>query len=267
MVASHFATQMLKQVATCFSAALLVFSAVPAYAASSGNTHRMSSSFSSVDLSKGFYSGVEVGEARNKYGTDLATATRSVSIGGAPAVPLVVTPTSAHISSDDYFARLFMGWLFHTNLAVELGLLTLNKITVDKIIYVEGEDEQKATVNFGAVDLALKLILPVTDQIRFFTRLGLYYMRLSSDSKVTITSVGGVTIPEADQRFEVLKSGEDELSWLIGVGAIFAFSELLDAFFSWSHYSGNGITSFTDSSTGIFNDIDMLALGFIYHTN
>jgi len=261
--------RILKQIAMCFTTVLIVFSSLPAHAASApparGNTHTMSSSFSAVDLSKGFYSGIELGEASNNYGTGLAVASRSVVIGGV-TTPFVVSPLSGEVSTEDTYARLFMGWLFHVNVAVELGVMQISRIKIDKLVFVMGAAPQKAKVDFGAVDLALKLVLPVSDQIRFFTRLGLYYMRLASDDKVMITSVGGTPIPVPQQRFKILKGGEDELSWLIGVGVIFALSELMECYFAWTHYSGNGITSFTKSTSTVFQDIDAMGLGFIYKT-
>lgn len=208
----------------------------------------MGPSFSGVDLSRGFYGGLEVGTSK----TDSASAFAAVAGHDV---------TSGDIKKHLISARAFMGWIFHPNFAVEIGLFDIPKIKLSHLNYDETDPPQNQSVelNLLAADLAAKLILPVTDQIRLFTRAGVVYLRAHSSDKVDLTAVPTNSCTSC----KLSVDGESKFTFLLGIGASFAFTEAAEVYFAWTNYYDS---DFFSKNAMLTTNVETKSIGVIYRT-
>lgn len=153
----------------------------------SASSFTMGPSFSAIDLRQGFYSGVEVGDSTTDFGTGIADAripAGDPTNGNTGDETITDSAARAIVDNDGYSMRVFMGWMFHPNFGIELGAFTMSNINVKCIDYDEmrasmfsqcsdypsGSQLEKIKLNLFVVDLSPKLVLPITDQFRFFTQ-------------------------------------------------------------------------------------------------
>lgn len=208
----------------------------------------MGPSFSEVDLTKGFYSGLEVGHSKTNLSTDLAVlAGHDLNSGGK-------------IDNKNVSIRAFMGMIFHPNFGIELGIFDMNKVRLSHINYDDPvSPDVKVDVNLLAVDLAAKLILPVTDQIRLFTKAGIVYLRADANHKIKIPV--NMSEPNSCTSCKLDIDGESQFTFLLGVGASFAFTEALEVFVAWTNYYDS---DFFSKNSKLATDVETKSVGVIY---
>ena len=132
------------------------------------------------------------------------------------------------IDDDGFGGRLYGGYQFTENWAVELGWT----LYADTDVTVGGT---KTDMSQWAIDLVAKGIIPLSNGFSVYGKLGPAYV--DSDR-------GGS-----------LGSDEDEFTLAYGLGTSYAFSRNFEADLSWTRVHGQSV----------IGDADLFALGAIYH--
>ena len=141
--------------------------------------------------------------------------------------------------------RLQLGYQINPNVAVEGGYIDFGKAKYSATYTNPGS--ASGTVKAGGVDVAVLGILPVTDSVSLFGKLGAVAAHVKSDITAT-----GVTSPGS--------SSANVVAPLLGLGASFKVGDATEIRTEFDHVSKLGKSDRTDKLTS-----DMLSIGLAYH--
>ncbi len=104
---------------------------------------------------------------------------------------------ATNLSNNGLAGRLAIGYQFNQNFAVEMGYLQLNKKKVNGTV----KDEQSGitspaslSMHQNAIDLVGKSILPLTDKVNVYGKLGVAYLTTTIKGKFDVAEKG-VNVP------------------------------------------------------------------------
>lgn len=253
-------------------------------------------------ISNGFYVGGQIGRAdtnipklkESQVSSDIATlinVTPGNTFNFPSAPPIVIEsafldfvslgPLSSSVDDNPIAGRIFMGYQFLPQLAIELGYLHLrdqnSSYTSNSVISVSGTVAATAgslayTTNFNSVtrhdsysenalDLNVKAIVPTCSNFNIYAKVGVAYMRIIKKSQLTLEDpteliIDGTLTPGASAVITTTDSSRTyQLSPTLGIGAAYSFGNDLDVDLSWYRVI---------SRSNVINNIDMLFLGFNY---
>lgn len=191
----------------------------------------------------GWYAGINAGQS--KFDT-------SAGEEEAALAQLGITATATTIDDTDTGWKLFAGYQFNPNFAVEGGYVDLGKInfstrvtavgTTPTNIALSGEIETKNGLFLDAVG-----IIPLQNNFSLFGRLGIYSMK----TEVRATASSGAVTASASE-----SSTDSDLHW--GIGAGYDFNKNVAARLEWERFKDVG-----DNNTGE-GDVDLLSVGLVY---
>ena len=171
-----------------------------------------------------FYAGIGAGQGKGK---DICSDVASIGI------------TSCDDTANGY--RIFGGYQFNKNFAVELGYADFGKADASGVVLsVPTSAEWKA----NAWDVSAVGILPVADKLSVLGRLG--FQRWSVDLDI---NAGGVPISES-------ATGSD---WVYGVGLQYDFTRQFGLRGEWAHYGNIG-----DSDTTGQTDVNVTGVSALF---
>jgi len=150
------------------------------------------------------------------------------------------------VSNDDAFAgRVYVGYDFHPNFAVEFGYTSW--FSKPKANLVAPLPTVKASDYPWALDLVGKIKAHVVDQFGLYAKAGVDY--INSELKGGGFKVGG-----------------DEFNVVYGVGAFYDFTPNISADLSWTRYTANGDLKANTAGTKLdyIPGMDLYALGVSY---
>lgn len=186
----------------------------------------------------GFYAGGNVGQSRAKV--DTAGIDAAVRAAGAAS-----SATTAN--ENDTGFKLFGGYRFHPNFAIEAGYFNLGKfdtttVTTGPAVTVLGSAKNENGFNIDLVGIA-----PLDSGFSLFARVGV------QTSKTTISAIGF-----GAGRTAAVSSSETSASYKAGLGAQFDFNKNLGARAEWERYRVPG------GAAGVSKaDIDLFSLGLV----
>jgi OOP family OmpA-OmpF porin len=145
--------------------------------------------------------------------------------------------------------RVFLGYQFTPNIAVEAGYADLGKATASGSVFVPGVGTVAADAKFESTawDLVAVGMLPLASQFSLYGKLGLYYGEVKASGSGT---VGGITVPVSD------KDTTTDLTF--GIGAGWDINRNFGIRAEYQKYKDMG-----GSNTGK-SDIDVLSIGALY---
>ena len=188
-----------------------------------------------ADTVTGFYIGGNVGQSRAKIDTAATDA-------AVLATGLVATSATTARETDTGF-KLFAGYRFHPNFAVEGGYFNLGKFTTTTVttgpaLTIAGEIKNDNGFNLDLVGIA-----PFNDSFSGFARVGLQTSKTTQSA-----AAGGVA----------LSTNETKTSYKAGLGLQYDFTKNIGARLEWERYrvpNGDG--------TGAKADVDLFSLGLV----
>lgn len=157
----------------------------------------------------------------------------------------------ANISCDDKDTawRLFAGYQFNRNLAIEAGYADLGKSTASATEFVPGIGTIRADAKFeaSAWDLAAVGILPLASQFSIYGKLGIYYGEVKASGTGT---AGALVVPVS------AKDTTTDLTFAFGAG--FDITRNFGLRAEYQKYKDMG-----GNDTGK-SDVDVLSIGVLY---
>ena len=194
----------------------------------------IASPFAAADDS-GWYGGINIGQSRAKI--DDERITRSLLAGG-------FTTTSINDDDRDTGYKLFGGYRFNRNFALEGGYFDLGKFGFTATTVPAGT--LRGDIKLKGVNLDAVGILPVTQRLSAFARIGLNHAK-ASDS---FAGTGAVVVldPSPSKR---------DTNYKFGAGLEYAFTESLGMRVEAERYR-------IDDAVGNKGDIDLLSIGLVY---
>ena len=192
-----------------------------------------------ADTSSGFYVGGNVGQSRVKIDTGAIDAA-ILSTG-------LVATSATTAQETDIGLKLFAGYRFHPNFAVEgdyfnLGVFTTTTVTTGPAVTLSGTAKNENGFNLDLVG-----IVPFNDSFSGFARLGVQ----NSETKISLVGVG----PGGTAAFS---TSESKTNWKAGLGLQYYFTKSIGARAEWERYrvpNGDG--------TGGTADVDLFSLGLV----
>ena len=136
----------------------------------------------------------------------------------------------------DFGWRLYGGYQFHRHIAVEAGYFNLGKASAAGTV---GGAPFSADAKVKGWEILGLGILPVTDAVSVFAKLGVAF------SRVSVTGPGG-------------SLSDDSTDFTFGVGGQYQFTRNLAARLEWQRYDGVG-----GGATGK-DDVDLFTLGVLF---
>ena len=189
----------------------------------------------------GWYAGGSLGSARAKSDTSAAQF-------DAELATLGITATST-LSEDDTGFKLFAGYQFNKNLAVEGGYVDLGKpIEFSSVVTAPGAGTVNGTIKNDGWNLDVVGILPINDAFSAFGKVGLYYSK--TKLYVSATGAGGTAAGSAS---------ETETTPKFGLGANYAFTKNVGVRAEWERYLNLGDTNTTGEG-----DVDLWSIGVTF---
>ena len=183
----------------------------------------------------GFYAGGSVGKT-------YATIDDARITGGLAAAGFATTSVSDRDRDTGY--KLFAGYQFHPNFAIEGGYFDLGKFGYTATTVPAGT--LRGDIRLNGVHLDLLGILPVTEQFSVFGRVGANYAR----ARDTFAGTGAVAVvnPNPSKR---------DTNYKIGAGVLYNFSPVLAVRAEVERYRIN-------DAVGNKGHVDMFSLGLLY---
>jgi OOP family OmpA-OmpF porin len=177
---------------------------------------------------EGWYGGIGIGQSRAKINDDRIRA-------GLPGV------TSIEDDDTDTGFKLFAGWQFTRNFALEGGYFRLGEFGYTANT---ASGSQRGTAKFQGGNVDAVGILPITEKFAALGRIGVTY----TQSKGTFSGVGvtGNTSPS-----------KSEGNFKVGLGLQYALTPALGLRGEWERYRVN-------DTIGNKGDIDMLTVGLLW---
>ena len=186
------------------------------------------------DETKGFYAGVSAGQSKFKGACD--------SGGGA---------TITNCKDTDTAWKIFGGYQFTPNLAVELGYNDFGRISGDATLALGGSSfTGNAKIEATAFELTGVGALPLGHQFSLYGKLGVYYAETKASANVQQT-----TPPFASGSSS---QSDNNSNLTFGLGARYDFTRNIAVRAEWQRFSKVG-----SDQTGK-GDIDVLAIGGLY---
>jgi len=186
----------------------------------------------------GWIAGLSVGQSRAKIDDDRITS----SLLGAG-----LGTTSINDDNNDFAYKLFGGYQFNKNFALEAGFFDLGQFgytaTTSPLGTLSGNIRLKG-INLDAVG-----ILPLADKFSVFGRLGLQYAA-AKDSFTTSGAVAALTNPNPNK---------DALNYKFGLGAQYDFTKSVGLRVEAESYRVN-------DAIGNLGNIDMYSVGLVFKT-
>jgi len=191
-----------------------------------------------VAADSGWYGGISIGQSRAKIADDRI---RSQLLGSG------LTMTSIDDDNRDTGYKLFGGYKFDRNFAVEGGYFNLGKFGFTANTTPAGS--LTGTAKFQGLNLDAVGILPFTEKFSGFARAGLIY----TETKDTFTGTGGAVGIAAINPNPKKREG----NYKFGFGVQYDFTDSLGLRGEWERYRVN-------DAVGNKGDIDMLLIGLVY---
>jgi OOP family OmpA-OmpF porin len=179
---------------------------------------------------EGFYGGIGIGASRAK----INDAKINTQMGG-----------NASISDDDTDLgyKLFGGWKFHKNFALEAGYFNLGKFGFTG---TTPTSSLTGTAKFQGLNLDAVGILPLTEKFSALGRVGLTY----TEAKDTFATTGNISVPNNNP-------SKSEANYKFGLGVQYDLTRALGLRAELERYRVN-------DAIGNKGDVDMLTVGLIY---
>ncbi|MGQ0524779.1 MAG: outer membrane beta-barrel protein [Betaproteobacteria bacterium] len=177
----------------------------------------------STDL--GFYAGGAVGQAKFKGACSDITGTGFV--GGC--------------DDKDTAWKIFGGYQFHRNVAVELGYVDLGEASASGTILGV---PASASAEVKALELVAVGILPLTTQFSAYGKAGAFRWDVDTRAAAGAVAVGG---------------GDDGTDFTYGVGLKYDFTRNLAARVEWQRYNNVGESNTTGQA-----DVNMWSVGLMF---
>jgi OOP family OmpA-OmpF porin len=191
-----------------------------------------------VAADSGWYGGISIGQSRARIADDRI---RSQLLGSG------LTMTSINDDNRDTGYKLFGGYKFDKNFAVEGGYFNLGKFGFTANTTPAGA--LTGTGKFQGLNLDAVGILPFTEKFSGFARAGLIY----TQAKDTFTGTGGAASIAANNP----NPKKSEGNFKFGFGVQYDFTPALGLRGEWERYRIN-------DAVGNKGDIDMLLVGLVY---
>ncbi len=186
------------------------------------------------DSTKGFYAGLSIGQSKFKGACD--------SKAGV---------TLSNCKDSDTAWKIFGGYQFTPNLAVELGYNDFGRISSDAVVTMGGSTfAGNARIEATAFEATGVGTLPLGHQFSLYGKLGVYYAETKSSANVTQT-----TPPFASGSSS---ASDNNTNLTFGFGARYDVTKNIALRAEWQRFSKVG-----SDSTGK-GDIDVLGIGALY---
>jgi OOP family OmpA-OmpF porin len=186
------------------------------------------------DETKGFYAGVSAGQSKFKGACD---SDSGVAI--------------SNCKDTDTAWKIFGGYQFTPNLAVELGYNDFGRISGDATLTLGGSGfTGNAKIEATAFELTGVGMLPLGHQFSLYGKLGLYYAETKASASLTMTT------PPFTSASSSQSDNNTDLTY--GVGARYDFAKNFAVRAEWQRFSKVG------SDQVGKGDIDVLAIGALY---
>ena len=183
---------------------------------------------------KGFYAGLSIGQSKFPGACD--------SSGGV---------TLSNCKDTDTAWKIFGGYQFTPNLAVELGYNDFGRISSDASVTMGGSTfTGNAKIEATAFEATGIGILPLGHQFSLYGKLGVYYAETKSSANIAQT-----TPPFASGSSS---ASDNNTNLTFGFGARYDLTKNISLRAEWQRFSKVG-----SDSTGK-GDIDVLAIGGLY---
>lgn len=184
----------------------------------------------------GFYIGANIGQSKAKI--DDARITSQLQGSG-------LATTSITDNDTDTAYKLFGGYKFNRNIAIEAGYFNLGQFGYTATTLPAGT--LSGNINLDGASLDVVGMLPFTEKFSVFARLGLSY----AEARDNFTSSGAVAAPldaNPNKRFMNNK---------VGLGLQYDFNEALGLRGEWERYRVN-------DAVGRDGDIQLYSIGLVY---
>lgn len=186
------------------------------------------------DETKGFYAGISAGQSKFKGACD--------SDSGVAV---------SNCKDTDTAWKIFGGYQFTPNLAVELGYNDFGRISGDATVSLGGSTfAGNAKIEATAFELTGVGMLPLGHQFSVYGKLGVYYAETKASANVTMT-----TPPFASGSSS---QSDNNTNLTFGLGARYDFTKNIAVRAEWQRFSKVG------SDEVGKGDIDVLAIGALY---
>jgi OOP family OmpA-OmpF porin len=196
------------------------------------------SSAMAADEMTGYYVGGNVGQSRTKI--DTASFDASVRALG------VATSTTSANQNDTGF-KLFGGYRFHPNFAVEAGYFNIGKFTTTTVTTGPGATVVGSAQNNNGFNIDLVAIAPLDAGFSLFGRFCI------QTSKTSLSAAGF-----AASRTAAISSNETSAGYKAGLGAQYDFTKSVGARAEWERYRVPGGGSGVGKA-----DVDLFSLGMV----
>jgi OmpA-OmpF porin, OOP family len=188
----------------------------------------------------GFYVGGNVGSSNVKIDT-----------AGINAAVIALTGVSSAVTTakeNDVGFKLFGGYRFHPNFAVEAGYFNLGKFSSTTVTTGPAATGTASIKNDNGFNVDLVGIAPINEAFSLFARAGVQTSKTAIDAVVTIPGRG--TFPAS--------FSETSTSYKAGLGAQYDFTKSIGARAEWERYRVPGGVSGSSKA-----DVDLFSLGLI----
>jgi OmpA-OmpF porin, OOP family len=192
-----------------------------------------------ADTSSGFYIGGNAGQSRAKIDT--------AGINAAVLATGRVASSATTSDENDTGFKLFGGYRFHPNFAVEAGYFNLGKFGFSTVTTGPAATLAGSAKNDNGFNIDLVGIAPINDVFSLFARVGV---------QVSKTSISVVGIGPGGTA--AVSSDETGTSYKAGLGAQYDFTKSIGARAEWERYRIPGGTSGSGKA-----DIDLFSLGLV----
>jgi len=191
----------------------------------------------------GWYAGGSLGSAR----TDSGITAAQLDADLAALTPSITARST--LSENDTGFKLFAGYQFNENLAVEGGYVDLGKpAELNSVVTAPSAGTIKATVKNNGWNLDVLGILPIIDAFSAFAKVGLYYSKTTLD--ISATGGGGTAAGSWSAK---------EINPKIGLGANYTFAKYVGVRAEWERYKKLG----NNNTTGE-GDVDLWSMGLAF---
>ena len=188
----------------------------------------------------GFYIGGNVGSSRAK----IDTAGINASVISVFRVASAVTTAD----ESDVGFKLFGGYRFHPNFAVEAGYFNLGKFSATTVTTGPAATGVANVKNENGFNVDLVGIVPINDAFSLFGRVGVQTSKTSIDLAITVPGVGA----------GAGSTSETSTSYKAGLGAQYDFTKSIGARAEWERYRVPGGASGSSKA-----DVDLFSLGLV----
>lgn len=154
--------------------------------------------------------------------------------------------SSSSIDRSDTSMRLFGGYQFNPNFALEGGYVNLGKFDYSSTVSAPAADTVNGHLSVHGADLAAVGILPLNEQFGLFGKAGAFY----AQTKLSESSGGAVAV--GDQ-------SHNSTSPLLGAGLNYDITKKVAVRAEWDRYFRVG-----DSGSTGRGDIDQYTVGVVY---